>query len=396
MNIFITGSVGSGKTTFKNFLIKHLNQDFFESIDLDVLGKKIIAEHNIEIPADKNALFNDQLHLFHIEKKVWSHMSLPETNKVRIIEASTFFECPILFQKDDIIICVESDKAAEQVLSRDKEDRAALINKNQISRKTKHLCADYIVKNNRTLDFLENKAKIFAENLNYQQTSAFKEDILFVKNEWHKNFPELSKKFIQNIVKNYSRIDRFYHNLKHLIHLFTNFNHHIRENIPLRLWKRAMALAIFYHDIKMKFEVGASNEEDSVEFMFNEFRNEGILHDCLIGTRSYVTLAADIILATKTHTIDEYISSSENGKKYTELFLDLDLLILSDKENFDDFEKGIRKEWYDFDDENYGHGRKKVLINFLDRPNIFKSELFQNKNDEARKLIVKAIVDLGV
>ncbi len=143
MNVFITGTVGSGKSSFAKFLIKHLDPTFFEYIDLDAEAKKIIQEYNIEIPTDKNMLFSDQAALFYIEKKVWSHLNLPTTDKTRIIEASTFFESPKLYSKEDIIICVESEQFEKNVLNRDGVDRAKLINQNQISKKVKSICADY-------------------------------------------------------------------------------------------------------------------------------------------------------------------------------------------------------------------------------------------------------------
>ncbi len=393
MNIFITGTVGSGKSSFAKFLAKYLDPNFFEFIDLDVVGKKIVQEHNIDIPTDKNLLFSDQMGLFYIEKKVWPHIKLPTTNKTIVIEASTFFESPKLYSKDDIIICVESDNFETNVLNRDGLNRAALINKNQISKKVKSLCADYVVSNNSNLEDLEQKAKFLAENLNHQKTSKFQKEITFLKEEWRKNFPELPQKLFNDLIKEYTRIDRFYHNQSHLIYLLTLFNTVAREHIFLKLWKRAIVLAIFYHDVKMKFSLEAENEFDSIEFLFNSFKEFDLLNSATNGSRSFVTLAADMILATKNHKTNEFISCSEFGDLNFKIFLDLDMFILSDKENFLQYEEGIRKEWMNFSDSEYKIGRAKVLSSFLEK-DIYQSSVFSNRNQIAKNLIEQLINDL--
>lgn len=174
MNIFITGSVGSGKSTFHKLLMKHLETSLFSPIDLDKEAKKIIIENNIEIPYDKNSLFLNQQELFYIEKQVWKHVSI-DNSKNNVIEASTFWECPMLFKKGDIIINIQSSNTKQNVLSRDSMDRASLINKNQISAQVKFIASQYNIENNGSLEELEQQAKNIAENLNYQQTKSFKE-----------------------------------------------------------------------------------------------------------------------------------------------------------------------------------------------------------------------------
>lgn len=386
MNIFITGTVGSGKSSFAKFLAKHLDPLHFEYLDLDVEAKKIIKEHNIELPIDKNMLFSDQMALFYIEKKVWSHLNIEPTNKTRVGEASTFFESPKLYSKEDIVICVDSDNFEKNVLNRDGIDRASLINKNQLSKKVKSICADYVISNNGSLEDLENKARYFAENLNHQTTNLFKQEISFIKQEWIKNFPELPQKLVNDIIKEYTRLDRFYHNQSHLVYLLLNFNHLVKEHIILKLWKRAIILAIFYHDVKMKFTLEAKNEADSIEFLFNSFKEFNLLKTSTIGSRSFVTLAADLILATQNHKTNEFISSSEFGDSFFKLFLDLDMLILSDPDNFNKYEDGIRKEWMNFSDEQYKLGRTKVLSSFLNE-DIYLSNVFFDRNETAKNLI---------
>ncbi len=393
MNVFITGTVGSGKSSFAKFLIKHLDPTFFEYIDLDAEAKKIIQEYNIEIPTDKNMLFSDQAALFYIEKKVWSHLNLPTTDKTRIIEASTFFESPKLYSKEDIIICVESEQFEKNVLNRDGVDRAKLINQNQISKKVKSICADYTVSNNSNLWDLEQKAKYFAENLNHQKTDLFKQELSFLKNEWVKYFPEIPLKLFNDVIKEYIRLDRFYHNQSHLVYLLDNFNLLVKEHVILKLWKRAIVLAIFYHDVKMKFTLNAQNEADSVEFLFNSFKEFDLLKHSTIGSRSFVTLAADLILATQNHKTNEFIASSEFGDTFFKLFLDLDMMILADKSNFNKYEEGIRKEWMNFSDEQYKQGRAKVLSSFLNE-DVFLSPLFAELNPISKNLINDLIIKL--
>ena len=394
MNIFITGTVGSGKSSFSKFLAKYLNSEFYEFIDLDIEAKKIIKNNNIEIPIDKTSLFSNQTELFNIEKKIWKLLKIPKSEKCLVIEASTFFESPKLFSKDDIIICVESDSFEKNVQFRDGKDRASLINKNQISKKIKSICADYVILNNENLESLEQKAKFLAENLNHQKTKEFEEELIFLKNEWRHNFPELPPKLFNDLIKQYRRIDRFYHNQSHLVYLLKSFNEYAKKHINVKLWKRAIVLAIFYHDSKMKFSINAENEFDSIEFLFNSFKENDLLSSSTNGARSYVTLAADLILATKNHKINDFITSSDVGAIYTKIFLDLDMLILSDENNFNDYEEGIRKEWMNFSNEAYNKGRSKILSDFI-KEDIFQSEIFSDKNIIAKNLISQLIEKLG-
>ncbi len=393
MNIFITGSVGSGKSTFHRLLMKHLDNNLFSPIDLDKEAKKIIAEQNIEIPTDKTSLFLDQQHLFYIEKQVWKNFSI-DNSKNNVIEASTFWECPLIFKKGDIIINVQSPNTKQQVLSRDSVDRAELINKNQISSQVKSIGAQYNINNNGSLEELEKQAKVFAENLNYQQTNAFKDELEFLYDEWHTNFPELPKTLFYKLISEYKRIDRFYHNTQHLKYLISHFKEIFKPHIKEKLWKRAIMIAIFYHDVKMKFSTETTNEEDSVRFLFDDFINFDIFHKSVIGTRSYVSLAADLIMATKNHNLNEYILSSEKGIYYGNIFLDLDLLILADKDKIFEYESQIRKEWQHIDDSTYKFHRKNILQSFLNKDKIFFSPEFEDKNQIAKELISKLIKSL--
>lgn len=394
MNIFITGSVGSGKSTFHKLLIKHLDTSLFSPIDLDKEAKKIIIENNIEIPYDKNSLFLNQQELFYIEKQVWKHVSI-DNSKNNVIEASTFWECPMLFKKGDIIINIQSSNTKQNVLSRDSIDRASLINKNQISAQVKFIASQYNIENNGSLEELEQQAKNIAENLNYQQTKSFKEDIHFLYEEWHTNFPDLPKLLFHRLISEYTRIDRFYHNIEHLKYLVTQFKEVFRPHIKQKLWKRAIMLAIFYHDVKMKFTQNAENEEDSVKFLFDEFINFDLFQKSVIGTRSYVSLAGDLIMATKNHTLNDYILASEQGNHFGNIFLDLDLLIFSEPEKIFTYEKQIRQEWQHVDYTTYQSHRKKVLEYFLTKEKIYLSHEFKDRNIIAKELISQLISNLN-
>ncbi len=172
-----------------------------------------------------------------------------------------------------------------------------------------------------------------------------------------------------------------------------NFNLLVKEHVILKLWKRAIVLAIFYHDVKMKFTLNAQNEADSVEFLFNSFKEFDLLKHSTIGSRSFVTLAADLILATQNHKTNEFIASSEFGDTFFKLFLDLDMMILADKSNFNKYEEGIRKEWMNFSDEQYKQGRAKVLSSFLNE-DVFLSPLFAELNPISKNLINDLIIKL--
>lgn len=83
-----------------------------------------------------------------------------------------------------------------------------------------------------------------------------------------------------------------------------------------------------------------------------------------------------MIEATATHTIPQLDSQAtvEDAK----LFLDMDLSILGADENeFDEYEKGVRKEYGHLSDQEWRDGRTKVLKGFLERSWIYHSDVFR-------------------
>lgn len=159
---------------------------------------------------------------------------------------------------------------------------------------------------------------------------------------------------------------RYYHNLNHLQSMFNDLEEckSLIENYDL------VSFAVFYHDIIYQSHK-RDNEEKSAEFAVKSLRKIG-LED------SFIQACYTMILATKYH--------QENKDSDTRYFLDADMAILgSEDSQYQEYVKGVRKEYALFPDLVYNPGRKKVLYKFLDMPRIFQTDYFYQKYEEKAK-----------
>lgn len=177
------------------------------------------------------------------------------------------------------------------------------------------------------------------------------------------------------IEKEYSGKKRFYHNLAHLENMLRQLES-CRNLIDD--WDTTL-FALFYHDVIYK-ATAKDNEEKSAEAAVD------VLHK-LNFPESRINKCGAMILATKLHTLD-----ADND---TNLFTDADLSILGS--NWDDYLnycKNVRKEYSIYPDFMYNAGRKKVLQQFLDMENIFKTGFFRGLYEEKARKNLKQEIDL--
>ena len=137
-----------------------------------------------------------------------------------------------------------------------------------------------------------------------------------------------------------------------------------------------MGLAIIFHDWEyIPHSSPRWNEQQSIVH-FSVFAEELNLPPPLITTvKKYIT-------ATISHKLPEEDKEDEDLK----LFLDFDLEVLGrERSEYIVYMRQIRREYSQFTDDMYRHGRKAVLERFLERERLFFSAEFFEKFEETAK-----------
>lgn len=162
-----------------------------------------------------------------------------------------------------------------------------------------------------------------------------------------------------NIKKHYMGAGRAYHNLSHiyaLLKISEVYKSEIEDYTVIRL-------AIWYHDIIYR-ATRKDNEAKSAEYALK------VLAQSNLSPLQLDTLKT-LIISTKEHTpflpfVDDY------------LLLDADLAILATpRHTYAQYTAAIREEYRIYPNFLYKKGRKKVLKHFLERPQIYFTNVFQ-------------------
>jgi predicted metal-dependent HD superfamily phosphohydrolase len=177
---------------------------------------------------------------------------------------------------------------------------------------------------------------------------------------------KLIEKLLAEIVQQYSKSNRHYHNLAHLESLYSNL---LGVADKINDWQ-IILLSIAYHDIVYNTHK-QDNEEKSAQLARSRLTQIGL-------SSTKIETCCSQILATKGHSIS--IDSDTN------YFTDADLSVLGTSEAiYNEYKKAIRKEYKFYPEFLYNPGRKKVLAHFLSMPRIYKTEYFFNRCEtEAR------------
>lgn len=197
----------------------------------------------------------------------------------------------------------------------------------------------------------------------------------WLKNEWitlasnYSSDKDLIYNYWKDIISQYSKKSRYYHNLEHIHKMLTQLETIKGEiaNLP------EIKFAIWYHDIIYK-STKKDNEEKSAAFAKNRLKSFSF------NTNS-IKIVEKLILSTKKHNV---ILNQNQDNAY---LLDLDLSILgSNWETYKNYTQQIRKEYKIYPDFMYKSGRKKVLRHFLERDNLYFTKTyklqFENKARE--------------
>lgn len=164
----------------------------------------------------------------------------------------------------------------------------------------------------------------------------------------------------------YSTPTRYYHNLSHLDNL-------LDELLPARDliadWT-SIVFSIAYHDI-IYDPLENNNEEESAKLAGKRLSELSL-------PPVQIEKCYSQIMATKDH--------APSADMDTNFFTDADLAILGSSENvYQEYCQAIRKEYRSYPDDIYKPGRKKVLMDFLAMPGIYKTDFFRDKYEVRAK-----------
>lgn len=181
-----------------------------------------------------------------------------------------------------------------------------------------------------------------------------------------------------DLVSRYAEPWRVYHTLGHIDAMIADFDELGRapkQPEPVRLDN--IEMAIWYHDIVYDTHT-KDNEERSAE-VFRSVAEACGLADGFVGC------VVRLILGTK------HVAASTDPESAA--LCDIDLGILGQPESvFDEYERGIRKEYDWVSDQQFRAGRAAILLSFIQRPAIYSTDYFRDKYEEkARRNLGRSI-----
>ena len=177
------------------------------------------------------------------------------------------------------------------------------------------------------------------------------------------------------ILENYTKKWKFYHNLNHVysfVNLFEKYNKSINN------YKNEFLISIYFHDI-IYIPSRNDNEEESIN-MFNKFYNEVKPNN--LNKEKVIEFIAD----TKNHSL------SKDYDFELELFLDMDMQIVAD-ENWEDYENKIRKEYCFVDETEYKNKRRQFLQSLVNKNRIFRTQIFYDTYEQIAKNNITNIIN---
>ncbi|NCQ52243.1 hypothetical protein GW796_10220 [archaeon] len=194
---------------------------------------------------------------------------------------------------------------------------------------------------------------------------------------------KLSKKYIQHeglddfldlVITNYSKKDRHYHNLEHIVHCLQEMEW-LQKNKKVILDYEQLCIAILSHDIIYGKKGDKSDEVLSAELILKYFGNKYLVaNDLVLSTQHFKNIST---------TIDMKIMK------------DIDLAILGqDWKIYNIYTENIRKEYSSFSLDEYTLGRIKVVSSFLGKEKIFDSDIFNHYELIARENLKKELNNL--
>ena len=177
------------------------------------------------------------------------------------------------------------------------------------------------------------------------------------------------------ILENYTKKWKFYHNLNHVysfVNLFEKYNKFINN------YKNEFLISIYFHDI-IYIPSRNDNEEESIN-MFNKFYNE------VKPNNLNKEKVIEFIAETKNHSL------SKDYDFELDLFLDMDMQIVAD-EIWEDYENRIRKEYCFMDETEYKNKRRQFLQSLVNKNRIFRTQIFYDTYEQIAKNNITNIIN---
>jgi len=184
--------------------------------------------------------------------------------------------------------------------------------------------------------------------------------------------PDGCSEVFEQLTAAYDETGRHYHSAAHISQCLIHFQtwRHLAEN-PAEI-----EIAIWFHDAVYDTHK-SDNEQRSADWAQDYLSEQQI-------DKAVVDRIAEMILATKDHRID---------KGDAALMVDIDLGILSaSPANFEIYNRQIRQEYHWVPSVAYQSGRRKVLSEFLNRDQIYKTPAVREQLEvRARKNLELAL-----
>ncbi|WP_155420305.1 hypothetical protein [Burkholderia cepacia] len=174
----------------------------------------------------------------------------------------------------------------------------------------------------------------------------------------------------------YGDPQRFYHTLAHLAELFA----HLAPYRADPQWP-AIELAVWAHDFVYATTLPdyADNEARSAQWLV-QVTNERCSETWLHAHASHVSVAHDLVLATKSHRLPDTFVSDPDWQRAGWLFLDADLAILAAApDRLREYDRAIAREWAqdpDAPSAAFRAGRQQALEHLRGQTPLFRSAEF--------------------
>jgi predicted metal-dependent HD superfamily phosphohydrolase len=194
----------------------------------------------------------------------------------------------------------------------------------------------------------------------------------------------------KNLIENYSSfvyldekitIKRYYHNIDHV---FSGLKFLIenKDLIKQNYCYENIVLAWIYHDIIYKINFN-KNEELSADLCVQSLRSVGVKEENLKEIHRLIMLTKH-----KENPFDNDFLGN--------IIVDIDLISIANKEEFDKNSSLIRKEYSIYSDSEYSKGRIMFFESLLNKKErkVLRSDLFKNLNERAVENIEKQIQEL--
>jgi len=178
-----------------------------------------------------------------------------------------------------------------------------------------------------------------------------------------------------SLLEKYTQPNRYYHNIHHIGKCLLELD----KAKTIARNEEIAELCIWFHDV-IYDPRRDDNEEQSAKYAAQTL-NRMSLHE-------HIDVVKTMIESTK--------HSGEIKDQDTRVLLDVDLTILGQsQEEYHSYSKAIRKEYNHLSGEEYIKRRNETLRRFLNRENIYHTELFRAKYEEkARENMRREISNL--